>query len=128
MTSGNPATPRIHKRLAQISDRLGELRARSHEVSDTELEPLTDRERLARAAAYASQARAHAAEAAELAMVACERSAEVHDRLAALYERLAADGRGDVGRYQRLAEHHRGLARKDRVSSARQAVRVDASR
>jgi hypothetical protein len=129
VTSGTPANPRIRKRLAQIADRLGELRARSHGPLDPESEPLTDRERLARAAAYASQARAHAVEAAELAMAAYLRSAEVHERLAGLYERLAETGRGDVGRYLLLAEHHHGLAKKDRANGnipPRRYGRVDA--
>lgn len=89
---------------------------------------MADRERLARAAAFAGQARAHAAEAADLALTACLRSAEVHDRLAALYERLAEGGRGDLARYRRQAERHRRLARQDRAGGARRNGRVDAGR
>lgn len=128
MTSGTPASPRIRTRLAQISDRLRELRARSLGVSDPGALPLTDRERLARAAAYAGQARAHAAQAAELAAAAYLRSAEVHDRLAELYEQLAANGGGDVARYRQQAARHRRLARNDRASIPCRADRVNGRR
>jgi hypothetical protein len=127
VSSGNRSSPRIRHRLAQIADRLDELRAGSYAVSDADMLPLTDRERLARAAAHAGQARAHAAEAAELAVSACLRSAEVHERLAALYELLAGRGKGDVTRYRRQAELHRRLAKQDRATSVRKAGRADAA-
>lgn len=114
MTRGDVAALRVRRRLAQIADRLDELRARSQEVSGPPSVPGLDRERLLRAAGNASQARAHAAEAAQLALVAYARAAEAHDWVAVLYDQLAAAGSGDTGRYRQQAEHHRMLAAKDR--------------
>lgn len=120
MTRGDVADLRVRRRLAQIADRLDELRARNHEGSEPLPAPGADRERLLRAAGNASQARAHAAEAAQLAMAAYLRSAEVHDRVAGLYEQLAA-GASDITRYQQQAKHHHMLAAKDRTLAAKNA-------
>lgn len=119
MTRGDVADLRVRRRLAEIADRLGELRARSREVSGPWPAPGRGRERLLRAVTHASQARAHAAEAAQFAMAASVRSAEIHDRVADLYDRLAASGMGDTAHYRQQAERHRKLAFEDRKPSAR---------
>jgi hypothetical protein len=118
VTRGDFADLRVRRRLAQIADRLGELRARGHEMSGPPPTPELDRERLLRAARNAGQARANAAEAARLAVVAFFRSAEVHDRVADLYDQLAGAGSSDIPRYRREAERHRMLAAKDRDAAA----------
>lgn len=120
MTRGDAADLRVRRRLAQIEDRLSELRARSHEVSEPPPSPGLDRERLLRAAGHARQARARAAEAAQLALAAYIRSAQVHDRVADLYDQLLAAGTGDLTRYRQEAERHRMLAGKDRNAAANQ--------
>jgi hypothetical protein len=116
VSRGSLADLRVRRRLAEISDRLAELRARSHEVSNPGVATVSEHERLARAAERASQAQTHAVEAARLARQAYRRSAEVHDRVADLYEQLALTGAGDVARYERQAERHRRLAEKDRLT------------
>jgi hypothetical protein len=110
---------RVRRRLAQISDRLDELRARSHEISGLSASPGSERERLAHAANCASQARAHAVEAARLATTAYLRSADVHERVADLYDHLAVTRAGDVTRYVEQSDRHRTLAANDRAAAQR---------
>jgi hypothetical protein len=118
VTHDDPADLRVRRRLAEISERLSELRARSHEMSDPGTVFTPERERPARAAARASQARAHAIEAARLALAAYLHSADVHDRVADLYDELALTGVGNVVRYEKQAERHRQLAEVDRSAGA----------
>jgi hypothetical protein len=118
VSHNDPLDLRVRRRLAEISDRLSELRIRNHEMSSPGAVLVPERERLARAAAWASQARAHAVEATRLASAAYLHSAEVHDRLADLYDELALTGVGNAARYEEQAERHRQLAEVDRSAGA----------
>ena len=122
MNHSGTAGLRVRKRLNQIEDRLGELRARSQELSESPISATAMSERLLRASNHASQAHLHAVEAARLARAAYLRSARVHERVADLYDRLVARGTGDTARYAQQADLHRTLAAKDRATATSQRV------
>jgi hypothetical protein len=112
---------RVRRRLAQIADRLDELRARRHEMAGHPDVAQPDATRIERAASHARTAREHAAQAATLAMTAYLRSAEVHDRVADLYDQLATRSPRE-SRYQEGARRHRVLAARDRDRAAPRRV------